>query len=269
MTSELGGRSRDCYTPPVPAPVESKEPSRVKAMFGAISQRYDILNHVLSLNRDVGWRRRAASAACPEAGQRVLDLCGGTGDLSVALAEGSAPPSLVVCCDFSHPMLARAAPKFLRAGLDDRCVVIEGDALRLPFRDGSFDAVTVGFGVRNLANMHVGFREILRVLSPGGRLVVLEFSRPSGPLLKRIYGFYLKAIVPRLGDGASGRRGPYVYLARTIGEFPEPELLAGLIREAGFSAVGWQSLTGGIVCVHTALKASERPDQSTRRSANR
>ena len=237
------------------APVESKEPSRVKAMFGEISQRYDLLNHILSLNLDVGWRRRAALAACPEAGQRVLDLCGGTGDLSVALAEGSKPPSLVACCDFSHPMLARAAPKFLRAALDDRCFVIEGDALRLPFRDGSFGAVTVGFGVRNLADMHAGFREILRVLSPGGRLVVLEFSRPSGPVLKRIYGFYLKAIVPRLGDGASGRRGPYVYLARTIGDFPEPDLLAGMIRDAGFAAVGWQSLTGGIVCVHTALKA--------------
>ena len=235
-------------------PVESKEPSRVKAMFGEISRRYDLLNHILSLNLDAGWRRRAASAACPEPGLRVLDLCGGTGDLSVALARGSAPPSLVVCCDFSHPMLGRAAPKFVREGLDGRCVAVEGDALRLPFRDGTFDAVTVGFGVRNLADMAAGFREILRVLTPGGRLVVLEFSRPAGPVLSRIYAFYLKTVVPRLGDGASGRRGPYVYLARTIGDFPEPDLLAGMIREAGFSAVGWQSLTGGIVCVHTALK---------------
>jgi demethylmenaquinone methyltransferase/2-methoxy-6-polyprenyl-1,4-benzoquinol methylase len=224
-------------------------------MFGAIARRYDLLNHVLSLNLDVGWRGRAALAACPEAGERVLDLCGGTGDLSVALAEGPKPPSLVVCCDFSHPMLARAAPKFLRSGLDDRCFVVEGDALRLPFHDGSFDAVTVGFGVRNLADMHAGFREILRVLSPGGRLVVLEFSRPTGPMLKRIYAFYLKSIVPRLGDGASGRRGPYAYLARTIGDFPEPDLLAGMIRDAGFAAVGWESLTGGIVCVHIAFKA--------------
>ena len=250
-----GGLFPHCYTPPVPAPVESREPSRVKAMFGAISRRYDLLNHLLSLNLDAGWRRRAAAAACPEAGQRVLDLCGGTGDLSVALASGAAPPSSVVCCDFSRPMLALAQPKFLRAGLEGRCTVIEGDALRLPFRDGSFDAVTVGFGVRNLADMDAGFREILRVLSPGGRLVVLEFSRPAGPLLKRLYGFYLSAIVPRLGDGAAGRRGPYLYLARTIGDFPEPGRLAGIIRDAGFAAVGWESLTGGIVCVHTALKA--------------
>lgn len=251
----IGGRLLDCYTPRVPAPVESKEPSRVKAMFGAISRRYDLLNHVLSLNLDVVWRRRAASEACREPGLRVLDLCGGTGDLSLAVAQGAATPAFVVCCDFSHPMLARAGPKFIRAGMGGRCVVVEGDALRLPFRDGSFDAVTVGFGVRNLADIQAGFREILRVLAPGGRLVVLEFSRPTGPVLSRIYRFYLGTVVPRLGDGASGRRGPYVYLARTIGDFPEPDLLAGMIRESGFAAVGWRSISGGIVCLHTALKA--------------
>jgi demethylmenaquinone methyltransferase/2-methoxy-6-polyprenyl-1,4-benzoquinol methylase len=223
-------------------------------MFGAISRRYDVLNHLLSLNLDVAWRQRAAREACPEPGSRVLDLCGGTGDLTLALARAAARPSLVVCCDFAHPMLAVAGPKFRRAGSADRCVIVEGDALRLPFQDGSFDAVTVGFGVRNLADMNAGFSEILRVLVPGGRLVVLEFSRPPGPLLKRLYALYLSAVVPFLGDGVSGRRGPYLYLARTIGAFPEPDLLAGSIREAGFAAVGWRPLSGGIVCVHTAHK---------------
>jgi demethylmenaquinone methyltransferase/2-methoxy-6-polyprenyl-1,4-benzoquinol methylase len=207
----------------------------------------------LSLDRT--WRRRAALEARPEKSLRVLDLCGGTGDLSVALAHAADPPSLVVCCDFSHPMLALAGSKFVRKGLGDRCVTVEGDALRLPFRDGSFDAVTIGFGVRNLADMSAGFREILRVLAPGGRLVVLEFSRPAGPILSRVYGFYLRTVVPRFGDGASGRRGAYVYLARTIGEFPAPDLLAGVIRETGFAAVGWRPLSFGIVCLHTALKA--------------
>jgi len=239
----------------VPVPFESRDPFRVQAMFGGIARRYDLLNHLLSLNLDLKWRRRAALEAHPRKCLRVLDLCGGTGDLSVALAQAEDPPSLVVCCDFSHPMLALAGPKFARKGLRDRCVTVEGDALRLPFRDGSFDAVTIGFGVRNLADMSAGFGEILRVLAPGGRLVVLEFSRPTGPLLSRLYGFYLRTVVPRLGDGASGRRGAYVYLARTIGEFPAPDLLAGMIRETGFAAVGWRPMTCGIVCLHTALKA--------------
>jgi len=224
-------------------------------MFGGISRRYDLLNHVLSLNLDAGWRRQAAFEACPEPRWRVLDLCGGTGDLSVALARTSTPPSLVVCCDFSHPMLVRARSKFARKRLDGLCLTVEGDALRLPFPSAAFDAVTVGFGIRNLANMSAGFAEILRVLAPGGRLVVLEFSQPSGPVLSRLYATYLKSVVPRLGDGASGRRGPYLYLAKTIGDFPTPDVLAGMIREAGFGAVGWRPLTGGIVCLHTALKA--------------
>src|SRR5262245_25635703 len=171
------------YTRRVPPAVESREPRRIRAMFDAISRRYDTLNHVLSLNLDASWRRRAAAEACPEAGLRALDLCGGTGDLAIALARSPRPPSRVVCCDFSRPMLERAQEKFLRRGLDATCVAVEGDALALPFADGSFDAVTVGFGVRNLADMAAGFREMSRVLAGGGRLVVLEFSRPEGPVL--------------------------------------------------------------------------------------
>jgi demethylmenaquinone methyltransferase/2-methoxy-6-polyprenyl-1,4-benzoquinol methylase len=223
-------------------------------MFGGIARRYDLLNHILSLNLDARWRIRAAREACASPGLRILDLCGGTGDLSLALARSARSPALVVCCDFSHPMLSRAASKFLRTGLDGRCLAVEGDALRLPFPDSTFDAVTVAFGVRNLVDMPAGFREMLRVIAPGGRLVVLEFSRPKGAVLSRVYSFYLKTVVPKLGDGASGGQGPYRYLARTIVGFPEPDLLAGTIREAGFGAVGWQSLSGGIVCVHTALR---------------
>jgi len=249
-----GPSAAGCYTRAVSAPIPSREPSRVKEMFGGIARRYDLLNHLLSLNLDAGWRRRAAREACTAPSLRVLDLCGGTGDLSVALARGTRPPSLVVCCDFSHPMLARADAKFARAELGRLCVTVEGDALRLPFPDDAFDAVTVGFGVRNLVDMSAGFREMLRVIAPGGRLVVLEFSRPTGPVLSRLYAFYLKSIVPRLGDRASGKQGPYLYLARTIAEFPEPDVLAGLLREAGFGAAGWQPLSGGIVCVHTALR---------------
>ena len=240
--------------PLVSDPGVSREPSRVQAMFGGIARRYDLLNHLLSANLDRSWRRAAAAEVCADAPSVVLDLCGGTGDLSVALARADRAPGRIVCCDFSQPMLAIAIPKFVRLPGPIRCAAVGGDALRLPFPEGAFDAVTVGFGVRNLVDRAAGFAEMRRVLAPGGRMVVLEFSRPTGRVLSRLYGLYLKAIVPRLGDGTSGRRGPYGYLARTIAEFPSPDLLAGAIREAGFDAVGWKTLSGGIVCLHTAFR---------------
>jgi demethylmenaquinone methyltransferase/2-methoxy-6-polyprenyl-1,4-benzoquinol methylase len=223
-------------------------------MFGAIARTYDPLNRLLSLGFDVRWRRLAVREIGLDGPGRILDLCGGTGDLSVAAARAE-PRAFVVCCDFSHPMLSRAAPKFRRKGVAERCVLVEGDGLRLPFASDSFDAVTVGFGVRNFVDRGAGFREILRVLRPGGRLVILEFSTPTGPVFGRLYRLYLNRILPRIGDTTAGHEGPYRYLARTIGEFPEPPALAGLLRESGFAAAGWTPLTGGIVCVHTALKA--------------
>jgi demethylmenaquinone methyltransferase/2-methoxy-6-polyprenyl-1,4-benzoquinol methylase len=223
-------------------------------MFDRISRRYDLLNHLLSLNLDRRWRRAAAAELPEDGAARVLDLCGGTGDLSVALAR-SGRAGAVVCCDFSHAMLTLAGPKFDRKRVSDRCLVLEADGLRLPFDTGTFDAVTVAFGVRNLADMDAGFREIHRVLRPGGRLIVLEFSRPTTRPLAALYRLYLRWVVPRLGDGISGRSGPYVYLARTISDFPDPPDLAGRIREAGFAACGWQPMSGGIVATHTAFKA--------------
>jgi demethylmenaquinone methyltransferase/2-methoxy-6-polyprenyl-1,4-benzoquinol methylase len=151
-------------------------------------------------------------------------------------------------------MRVRAGEKFARKGLGDRCLALEGDGLRLPFADSAFDAVTVAFGIRNLARPVTGFEEMHRVLRAGGRLVVLEFSRPSGPLLSRLYHFYLHRVLPRLGDGASGR-GAYGYLARTIADFADPPTLAGRIRESGFAACTWSLLAGGIVAIHTGHKA--------------
>ena len=228
--------------------------SQVRDMFSRIAPRYDLLNHLLSLNLDRGWRRKAASELAAASGDRVLDLCGGTGDLALAVAR-AAPGATVVCCDFAHPMLRRAEAKFARAGLAARCLLLEADGLALPFRDASLHGITVGFGVRNLADPDAGFREMRRVLRPGGRLVVLEFSRPEGPVLSRLYRLYLRGLLPRVGDAASGASGPYHYLARTIAAWPDAPTLAGRLREAGFDAVGWALLTGGIVAVHTALKA--------------
>lgn len=233
----------------------SKDPSRVRDMFGAIARRYDLLNHVLSANLDRSWRRQAVACLPGEPGAKVLDLCGGTGDLSVEILRRRRA-AWVACCDFSHPMLARAGEKFRRKGLDGRACLLEADALRLPFPEGAFDAVTVAFGIRNLVDMDAGLREIARVLRPGGMLVVLEFSEPTAPLLARAYRWYLHGLLPRFGDTVSRRSGPYGYLARTIATFPDAPSLAGRIREAGFAGCDWRSLTGGIVAIHRAMKAT-------------
>ena len=234
-------------------PAESKEPARVRRMFDGIARRYDLLNRVLSANLDRGWRKRALARLDENDRALILDLCGGTGDLSIELAR-ERRAGRVVCCDFSHAMLLRAAPKFTRLGLAAQIDCVEADGLNLPFPEASFDAVTVAFGVRNLSDMDRGLREMLRVLKPGGKLVVLEFSRPTAPVLSGLYRFYLGRILPRIGDGVSGKDGPYRYLARTIADFPEASVLAGRIREAGFAACEWSTMTGGVVAAHTAVK---------------
>jgi demethylmenaquinone methyltransferase/2-methoxy-6-polyprenyl-1,4-benzoquinol methylase len=233
--------------------VEDRDPGRVRRMFGGIARHYDLLNHLLSANLDRGWRRAAAARLPRDPLERVLDLCGGTGDLTLEVAR-QRRPGTVVCCDFAHPMLVRAQEKFERTRDGGRCLTLEADALRLPFAGESFDAITVAFGVRNLADLATGFHEMHRVLRPGGRLIVLEFSQPTGPVLSRLYGFYLRRILPHIGDGISRGRGAYGYLARTIGGFPEAKVLAARIREAGFSRCDWSCPTGGIVAIHTADK---------------
>ena len=235
-------------------PAENREPERVRRMFDRVARRYDLLNHLLSANLDRLWRRAAARELPENPGALVLDLCGGTGDLSVELAR-SGRAGMVVCCDFSHAMLVLAAPKFRRRKPVGCCTPLEADGLRLPFAGSAFHAVTVAFGVRNLVDMDAGFREILRVLVPGGRLVVLEFSTPTARGVSALYRFYLRRVLPRLGGRVSGNEGPYRYLARTIDEFPDPPALAGRIRDAGFAACGWNRLTGGIVATHVAFKA--------------
>ena len=230
-----------------------QDPERVQAMFGGIARRYDLLNHLLSANLDRGWRRAAVQQVPALSPGRVLDLCGGTGDLAVELIRLDRA-SVVICCDFSHAMLMLARDKFARRRIQNRCHVLEADALRLPFAEGSFHAVTVGFGIRNFSCLDSGLREIHRVLRPSGRMVVLEFSRPTGPLLSRLYRLYLQRILPRLGDGISRGRGAYRYLAHTISGFPDPPTLAGRIRETGFAACEWSSMAGGIVAVHVGRK---------------
>jgi demethylmenaquinone methyltransferase/2-methoxy-6-polyprenyl-1,4-benzoquinol methylase len=227
-------------------------------MFGGIARRYDVLNHLLSANLDRRWRRRAAERLAGLSLSRVLDLCGGTGDLTIELARHTRAHT-IVCADFCHPMLELARPKLARLPRPERIVLVEADALRLPFAEHAFDAVTVAFGVRNLADVERGLGEMRRVLRPGGHLVVLEFSRPEGALVSPLYGLYLRRVLPRLGGGLAGRGGrAYRYLAETIGAFPAAEALAGVIRQSGFEDGEVRSFAAGIVALHHARRASER-----------
>jgi demethylmenaquinone methyltransferase / 2-methoxy-6-polyprenyl-1,4-benzoquinol methylase len=225
---------------------------RVRAMFAGIAGRYDLLNHLLSANVDKRWRRLVAREleSSLGAGSRILDVACGTGDLSLALAETG--EAAIVGLDFCRPMLEIARRK---ASDEARSIpFIEGDALRLPFADESFDAVTIAFGLRNLAGVAEGLSELRRVLKRGGRLAVLEFSSPVVPGFRAAFNFYFTRVLPRIGGLVSGSRGAYEYLPDSVSKFPDQRQLAGMMRETGFDRVEYRNLTGGIAALHTGTR---------------
>lgn len=230
-------------------------------MFSAIAPRYDLLNHLLSLNIDRRWRRLTRRRLELHLGTEpaILDLCSGTGDLALELSRLGA----VVGCDFCHPMLVRGHEKVRSARLAGRIQFVEGDALQLPFAGGHFDAVTIAFGLRNLQDYREGLKEMSRVLSEKGILAVLEFSQPRLPLFRHLYLFYFLKLLPKLGGWISGDSQAYSYLPQSVREFPDPEALAELIREAGFNEVRFYRLTGGVAYLHLGFKScGPRPGQS-------
>jgi demethylmenaquinone methyltransferase/2-methoxy-6-polyprenyl-1,4-benzoquinol methylase len=222
-------------------------------MFSEIASRYDLLNHLLSGNTDKRWRRLVAKRLQPALsveGARALDVACGTGDLSLALAAKS--KARIVGTDFCRPMLEIAARKAqANAAL---IPFVEGDALRLPFADGVFDAVSIAFGLRNLSSVEMGLKELQRVLKPGGRVAILEFSRPVVPVFRTLFEFYFTRILPKVGGVISGSRGAYQYLPDSVSRFPDQKRLAAMMREAGFAEVEYQNLTGGIAALHTGTR---------------
>jgi len=221
---------------------------QVQRIFSEIAPRYDLLNHVLSLNIDRSWRRKAIERLGwkDRPGGLYLDACSGTFDLALELAERDGFGGRVVASDFAQPMLVEGAPKIEDAPVASVC----GDSLELPFEDDVFDGATVGFGVRNLADLGTGLAELRRVLAPGRSLVVLEFTVPPNPFVRAGYLFYFHNVLPLVGRIVSGHPWAYTYLPKSVKEFPGPDDLGALFEEVGFRDVGWSLVSGGIAAIH-------------------
>ncbi|MDX6741746.1 demethylmenaquinone methyltransferase [Actinocorallia sp. A-T 12471] len=224
-----------------------KKPSDVAAMFDDTAERYDLLNTLMTGGQDRVWRKAVARAVDARRGQRVLDLAAGTGTSSAVLAEEGAD---VVACDFSLGMLQVGTRRQAgKAGL----TFVAGDALRLPFADGSFDTVTISFGLRNVADVTAALTEMLRVTKPGGKLVICEVSHPGNPLLRTGHRLHLKVGLPLLARFSSNKDS-YNYLAESTLKWPDQRGLAALLREAGWDRVQWRDLTFGVAAIHRAWK---------------
>jgi demethylmenaquinone methyltransferase / 2-methoxy-6-polyprenyl-1,4-benzoquinol methylase len=232
-------------TTPPGALDEHQAAAWVRDMFGQVAPRYDLLNHLLSFNVDRWWRRRTVRQVrhvLRREHARAIDLCCGTGDLLLALERDRGAG--VFGSDFSHPMLLGARRKAPDAPL------FEGDALRLPVRDGSFDLITMAFGFRNLAHYEAGLVELHRVMRPGGLLAILEFSQPPNRMFAGLYEWYSLHILPTLGGIISGAPQAYKYLPESVRKFPSAGELVQMMRRAGFAGVHFERMTGGIVALH-------------------
>lgn len=220
-----------------------KDPNEVAAMFDEVAGRYDLTNDILSLGQDRVWRRATVAAVAPQPGQLILDLAAGTGTSSRPFVAAGAH---VVASDFSLGMLAQGAKQF------PDLAFTAGDAMALPFADASFDAVTISFGLRNVADPQVALAEMHRVAKPGGRLVVCEFSSPTWTPWRTVYTEYLMRALPAVARRVSSAPDAYVYLAESIRAWPDQRELAGIIAGAGWQRVAWRNLSGGIVALHRA-----------------
>jgi demethylmenaquinone methyltransferase/2-methoxy-6-polyprenyl-1,4-benzoquinol methylase len=222
-------------------------------MFSSISGKYDLLNRLFSFGTDVRWRRELASEIPLGDGFPILDLAAGTADVALTLDKERESQQLIVGADFTLPMLKIGAEKVDRRG-SGRIVLTAGDAYALPFTDNTFDAVTIAFGLRNLTHRVDGLKEMLRVLRPGGRLVVLEFTHIDRPIIGPLFNFYFHKVMPVIGGIISGDLGAYRYLPRSVEAFPNPVELGHEMLQAGFEEIKYRPLTMGIACLHVGEK---------------
>ncbi len=232
-----------------------KSSERVKRMFSAISSKYDLMNHLLSCNIDKSWRNTVVKTLPPLGDSPILDACTGTGDLAIAYWKATRGKTPVIGTDFCADMLSIADKKKAKLAATENLTFLEADTLNLPFRDDHFQIVTVAFGLRNVEDTRGGLAEIRRVCRPGGRVGILEFSKPNVWPLSFLYQVYFRIILPRVGQFLSrNEESAYAYLPASVAEFPSGEALARMMREAGFRAVQFKPLTMGIATLYIGTK---------------
>jgi demethylmenaquinone methyltransferase/2-methoxy-6-polyprenyl-1,4-benzoquinol methylase len=232
-----------------------KSGQRVRAMFGSIAPRYDLLNHLLSLNIDRRWRRFTTRAVPPEPGVPVLDCCTGTADLALAYHRAGHGASPVVATDFCHEMLALGVRKVEKAGASGNITLVEADTQRLPLPSDTFGVVTVAFGLRNVSDTVRGIDEMIRVTRPGGKLAILEFSRPRGPMLGRLYMAFFRHVLPRVGQAvAPNDHAAYHYLPSSVLQFPDGQAMLDLLASRGLVEARSHPLTFGIATLYVGTK---------------
>jgi demethylmenaquinone methyltransferase/2-methoxy-6-polyprenyl-1,4-benzoquinol methylase len=223
-------------------------------MFDAIAGRYDFLNHLLSAGIDRRWRRKAIRSLKLTGRERVLDLCTGTGDLALAARDANPPAARVLGVDFAAAMLRVGIEKVRGRDMARTIALVRGDATRIPAADRSVDAVTIGFGIRNVEHIDAACREIHRVLKPGGRIAILEFGIPRAPIIRTVYRWYFEQVLPRIGRAVSRHNAAYGYLPASVSAFASPDEFVKILRQAGFAAVSASPLTMGVVYLYTGIR---------------
>jgi demethylmenaquinone methyltransferase/2-methoxy-6-polyprenyl-1,4-benzoquinol methylase len=233
---------------------EREKTKRVCDHFNTVAQKYDLMNTLLSFGIHYVWKRTAVKLLGLRAGDAVIDVCGGTGDLSVLAARRVRPLGCVVLYDINRAMIEAGRRKSSNAAARQEILYVQGDTERIACKSGRFDAAMVGFGIRNLTHMEEGLREMYRVLRHGGRFMCLEFSRPTAPLFRSLYDFYSFYVMPFLGLFLAGSRQAYTYLPESIRMFPPPAELTALLEKIGFQQVTYDALTNGIAVAHRGIK---------------
>ena len=231
-----------------------RKAERVLQHFNSVAQHYDFMNTLLSFGIHHIWKRSAIRMLNLESGDHVLDVCGGTGDLAILAARHLGPDGGVIVYDINRSMIQAGLHKVAHKDIEDRIRYVQGDAENISFPDRHFEAAMVGFGIRNVTNVKKGFEEMYRVLKPGGRMMCLEFSKPTFLPFRKLYDFYSFYIMPFLGELMAGSRGAYTHLPESIRMFPMPDELSELLKEIGFSRVNYKKLTNGIAVIHLAIK---------------